>query len=139
MFVLSATATGNYSENLVEALIEFLEHLMTGEDRYSLYITDCQLLNDEWFYLQDCFSTPQALRHLIMLMEVTEKQINSWEKQVDDFVKKEEMHSFINDDICQTGQQLIVSINGLDSYRFITVIIPNVTGKYQASQRSRCQ
>lgn len=107
---LLATKMDDYSEKLVEVTFRFIEQLLNGEDRDYQRRHDCRLLKDEWFCLQDSFSTPRALRHLLILSELTEDQIEQWKTDFKDFVQKENFRDYPYDGIRETVLEVIVSM-----------------------------
>lgn len=106
---LSAAETGNYSEDLVKAMLKFIEELLCGEQRYSVDTPEFMLSDDEWSYLQSSFLTPEALRHLIMMVEVTEGEIELWNTDFDDFIDNEDIRNVLYGRIRRKALELIVS------------------------------
>lgn len=118
--LLLADEPESCSTDLVKATLKFIKQLMNGESRSN----SCHKLKDhEWISLQDSFVPPHALRHLIMLMEVTEEQIERWNTDADEFVKKEEAQKLYTEGIRKTAQDIIVSMKSvLESYNIMQII-----------------
>lgn len=91
MFSYFASVSGEIPQDLddlVLAIFKFIRIMIDERHSYDLNQSGFNLQDDLWFHLRDSLPL-EALHHVIMLIEVNDKQVELWTQDSNKFVEEE--------------------------------------------------